>query len=238
MPKEKENEADIHRGHRERMKDRFISEGLDSFEPHLILELILYYAIPQKDTNPIAHRVLDHFDGSLMRVLDAPIEELTKIEGIGKNAAVLLKLFPEVCRRYLLESSKTGRVVNDSEDAAEQLLPMFFGRTVETVAIMCIDAKGKVIFCDTVFEGSVSAAAVSVRRIVEICVRYATTDVIMAHNHPGGVAVPSEQDLIITEKVAKALGTVDIRLRDHLIVSGSDWVSLASTPTLKNIFET
>jgi len=220
------------------MKDRFISEGLDSFEPHLILELILYYAIPQKDTNPIAHRVLDHFDGSLMRVLDAPIEELTKIEGIGKNAAVLLKLFPEVCRRYLLESSKTGRVVNDSEDAAEQLLPMFFGRTVETVAIMCIDAKGKVIFCDTVFEGSVSAAAVSVRRIVEICVRYATTDVIMAHNHPGGVAVPSEQDLIITEKVAKALGTVDIRLRDHLIVSGSDWVSLASTPTLKNIFET
>jgi DNA repair protein RadC len=238
VPKEKENEADIHRGHRERMKDRFISEGLDSFEPHLILELILYYAIPQKDTNPIAHRVLDHFDGSLMRVLDAPIEELTKIEGIGKNAAVLLKLFPEVCRRYLLESSKTGRVVNDSEDAAEQLLPMFFGRTVETVAIMCIDAKGKVIFCDTVFEGSVSAAAVSVRRIVEICVRYATTDVIMAHNHPGGVAVPSEQDLIITEKVAKALGTVDIRLRDHLIVSGSDWVSLASTPTLKNIFET
>lgn len=237
MTQHKDSDSAVHRGHRERMKDRFINEGLDNFEPHLILELILYYAIPQKDTNPIAHRVLDHFDGSLMRVLDAPIEELTQVEGIGKNAAVLLKLFPEVCRRYLLESSETGNVVKNSEDAAEQLLPMFFGRTVETVALMCLDAKGKVIYCDTVFEGSVSAAAVSVRRIVELCVRYATTDVIMAHNHPGGVAVPSEQDVLVTEKVARALGSVDIRLRDHLIVAGNDWVSLAATPTLRNIFD-
>lgn len=237
MTQHKDSDSAVHRGHRERMKDRFINEGLDNFEPHLILELILYYAIPQKDTNPIAHRVLDHFDGSLMRVLDAPIEELTQVEGIGKNAAVLLKLFPEVCRRYLLESSETGNVVKNSEDAAEQLLPMFFGRTVETVALMCLDAKGKVIYCDTVFKGSVSAAAVSVRRIVELCVRYATTDVIMAHNHPGGVAVPSEQDVLVTEKVARALGSVDIRLRDHLIVAGNDWVSLAATPTLRNIFD-
>lgn len=237
MTQHKDSDSAVHRGHRERMKDRFINEGLDNFEPHLILELILYYAIPQKDTNPIAHRVLDHFDGSLMRVLDAPIEELTQVEGIGKNAAVLLKLFPEVCRRYLLESSETGNVVKNSEDAAEQLLPMFFGRTVETVALMCLDAKGKVIYCDTVFEGSVSAAAVSVRRIVELCVRYATTDVIIAHNHPGGVAVPSEQDVLVTEKVARALGSVDIRLRDHLIVAGNDWVSLAATPTLRNIFD-
>jgi DNA repair protein RadC len=218
------------------MRDRFIKEGLDNFEPHLILELMLYYALPQKDTNLIAHALLDRFDGSFARVLDAPIEELMRVDGIGKNAAVLIKMFPEVCRRYLLESSERGTVVKTSEDAAKLLLPMFFGRNVELVALMCLDAKGKVVFCSDIFEGSVNAAAVSVRRIVEITVRYVTTDVIMAHNHPGGVAIPSEQDVMVTKKVSDALKTVGVRLLDHMIVAGNDWVSLAATPTLGDIF--
>ncbi|ADU27062.1 JAB domain-containing protein [Ethanoligenens harbinense] len=232
----KQKEGNAHEGHRERLKARFAAEGLDHFEPHVILEMILFYSLPRRDTNELSHRLLDAFGGSLSSVFDAPLEELQKVPGIGQNTAILLKLFPEVCRRYLMDLSDAGRIVRDSEDAAKYLLPFFMGRTAEIVALMCIDGKGKVLFCGQVFEGSVNAASVSVRRIVEIVVRYAATDVILAHNHPGGLAIPSEEDVHVTAQVADALRTVDIRLLDHLIIAGKDWVSLAATPTTGHLF--
>lgn len=235
MSSEKTDDG-MHEGHRERLKQRFLAEGLDNFEPHTILEMILFYSVPRRNTNPIAHRLLDYFGGSLMRVLDAPIEELCKVEGIGLNTATLIKLFPEVCRRYLMEMRETGQIIKSSKDAARCFVPMFIGRTNETVAVMCIDAKGKLLYCNPIFEGTVNAAAVGVRRFVEIAVRYAATDMIMAHNHPGGLAVPSEQDIEVTQRVADALKTVNIGLLDHLIIAGSDWVSLAATPTVSGMF--
>jgi len=233
--KEKDS-SKIHNGHRDRLKKRFINEGMDNFERHVILEMILNYAIPQKDTNPIAHSLLTQYDGSLSKVLDAPVEELMLVDGIGKNAAVLIKMFPEVCRRYLLDLNETGKIINSSQEVAKHVIPMFLCKTNEVVVIICLDGKGKIVFCNQVFEGSINAAAVSVRRIIEIAVRYATTDIIIAHNHPGGIAIPSEQDVLITEKISNALKIVGVRLLDHLIVAGSDWVSIASTPTLNEIF--
>jgi DNA repair protein RadC len=236
LPDSDNGDSQMHKGHRERLKKRFLSEGLDNFEPHAVLEMILFYSVPRKDTNPIAHRLFDYFGGSLMRVFDAPIEELVQVKGIGINTAVLIKMFPEVCRRYLIEMSETGQIIKSSKDAAKCFIPMFISRTNEIVGIMCIDAKGKLLCCNSIFEGSVNAAAISVRRFVEIAVRYAATDIIMAHNHPGGLAIPSEQDIIVTKKVSDALKTVNINLLDHIIISGNDWVSLAATPTLSDIF--
>jgi DNA repair protein RadC len=236
QPDSMNGDSQMHNGHRERLKKRFLAEGLDNFEPHAILEMILFYSVPRRDTNPIAHRLLDYFGGSLMCVFDAPIEELVKVEGIGINTATLIKLFPEVCRRYLMEMRETGQIIKSSKDAAKCFIPMFIGRTNEFVAIMCIDAKGKLLFCNNIFEGTVNAASVNIRRFVEIAVRYAATDIIMAHNHPGGLAIPSEQDISVTQKVSEALKTVNINLLDHIIVSGSDWVSLAATPTVSNLF--
>lgn len=218
------------------MRERFLREGLDHFEFHEILELILFYAVPRRDTNVLAHRLLGHFDGSFSHVLDAPVEELMRVEGIGRNAAILIKLFPEVCRRYLMELGDVGRVVKNSDEAAKCLIPFFIGKKCELVALMCLDNKGKVVYCGTAFEGSVNAAAVSVRRIVELAVRYSTANVILAHNHPGGVAVPSQEDIRVTERVARALQTVDITLLDHLIIADNDWVSLAMTPSMAGVF--
>lgn len=232
-----EKNAPAHSGHRQRLRARFAAEGLDHFEPHVILELVLFYAVPRRDTNELAHRLLDAFGGTLAGVLDAPLVELEKVPGVGYNAAVLLKLFPEVCRRYLLDMQQVGRVVAGSGDAARYLLPYFLGRTNEHVALICIDGKGKVVFCGDVFEGSIGAAAISVRRIVEIVVRCAGTDVILAHNHPGGVAVPSEEDVRVTAQVAAAMRTVGVRLLDHLIIADADWVSLAATPASAPLFE-
>lgn len=231
-----EHAHSLHEGHRDRLRERFITEGLDHFEPHVILELVLFYALPRRDTNPIAHDLLRRFGGSLSRVFDAPLEELMKVKGVTKNAAVLIKLFPEVCRRYLIDFNYDHMIVKNSSDAAKHLVPLFLGKTNESVALMCIDSKGKVLFCHEVFEGSVNAAFVSARRIVEVAVRYATTDVILAHNHPSGTAIPSEQDILATRQVAKALGSVEINLVDHLIVADHDWVSLAATPTLRDLF--
>jgi DNA repair protein radc len=227
---------DYHSGHRERLKKRFLSEGFAHFEPHSILEMILFYAVPRRDTNPIAHRLLDYFGGSLVRVFDAPIEELIKVEGVGQSAATLIKMFPEVCRRYLMELYDTGQIIKTSQDAAKCFIPHFIGRTNEHVAVMCIDAKGKLLFCNTILEGTVDSAPVGIRRFVEIAVRYDATDMIMAHNHPGGVAIPSQQDIAVTQKVAEALKTVNINLLDHIIVSGNDWVSLAATPSVNELF--
>lgn len=236
QPYNGKKDISMHAGHRERLKERFLAEGIDNFEPHSILEMIMFYSVPRRDTNPIAHRLLDYFGGSLIRVFDAPIEELMKVDGVGQNTAVLIKMFPEVCRRYLIEMRETGEIIKSSKDAAKSFVPMFIGRTNELVALICIDAKGKILFCNSIFEGTVNAAAVGVRRFVEIAVRYDATDMIMAHNHPGGTAIPSEQDIMVTKKVADALKTVNINLLDHIIVAGSDWVSLAATPTVSNLF--
>ncbi|HEX2939256.1 MAG TPA: DNA repair protein RadC [Ruminiclostridium sp.] len=236
IPESNINDTQIHIGHRERLKRRFLAEGLDNFEPHAVLEMILFYSVPRRDTNPIAHNLLKYFGGSLINVFDAPIEELMKVDGIGKNTATLIKLFPEVCRRYLIEMHDTGNIVKSSKDAAKCFVPLFIGRTNEIVAVMCLDSKGKILFCNSIFEGSINAVAVGVRRFVEIAVRYAATDMIMSHNHPGGMAIPSEQDILVTQKVSDALKTVNISLLDHIIVSGNDWVSLAATQSVSSIF--
>lgn len=236
LPERAEPGAQPHAGHRERLKERFLAEGIDHFESHNILELILFYAVPRRDTNELAHRLLAAFGGSLVRVLDAPVEELCRVDGVGRSTALLLKLFPEVCRRYLTELRGPGEIIGSSRDAAKNLIPLFFGRTGEMVVLLCLDAKGRVLFCNPVFEGTVNAAAVGVRRVVEIAVRYNATDLILAHNHPGGLAIPSEQDILVTKKVADALKTVGVSLLDHLIVADTDWVSLAATPTLRSLF--
>lgn len=230
------SEPKLHDGHRERLKKRFLTEGIDNFEPHSILEMILFYSVPRKDTNPLAHSLLNHFGGSLNMVFDAPIEELIKVDGISLNTATLIKLFPEVCRRYLLGMREKDDIIKSSADAAKCLVPMFFGKTNEMVAVICLDAKGKILFCNTIIEGSVNAAVVGIRRFVEIAVRYAATDMIMAHNHPGGLAIPSQQDINVTQKVVTALKTVNINLLDHLVVAGTDWVSMAATVGLKELF--
>lgn len=236
MSESDENDAKMHIGHRERLKKRFLAEGLDNFEPHAVLEMILFYSVPRRDTNPIAHNLLEYFGGSLINVFDAPIEELVRVDGIGINTATLIKLFPEVCRRYLMEMHETGNIVKSSKDAAKCFVPLFIGRTNELVAVMCIDSKGKVLFCNSIFEGSINAVEVGIRRFVEIAVRYDATDMIISHNHPGGMALPSEEDVLVTQKVSDALKTVGISLLDHIIVSGYDWVSLAATPSVSSMF--
>lgn len=219
----------IHKGHRERLKQRFLEEGLDNFTDVQVLELLLFYAIPQKDTNPIAHALIQHF-GSLSQVLDAPVEELKKVDGIKDNAATLLALVTHLCRYYQVDSAQRVEILNSLEACGSYLLPRFFGRTRETVFLLCLDAKCKVICCKEIGEGSVNAASISIRKIMETALNANATSVVLAHNHPSGLALPSEEDILTTKRLYAALQAVDIVLADHLVVADGDYVSMAQTP--------
>ena len=218
----------IHDGHRQRLKERFLEEGLDHFTEIQVLELLLFYAIPRKDTNPIAHALLDRF-GTLSQVLDAPVAELCKVPGVGENAATLLCLATSVGRYYLVNRISQTEILPTLDACADYLVPHFYGRNVETVFLLCLDAKCKVICCKEVGEGGVNSAGVSVRKIVETALAANATSVVLAHNHPSGVAIPSREDELTTQKIAVALRAVDIHLTDHIVVGDDDYVSMAQS---------
>ena len=218
----------IHDGHRERMKKRFLEEGLDSFTQIQALELLLFYCIPQKDTNPLAHALLDRF-GSLSQVLEAPVEELRKVPGVGDHTATFLHLITEAGRFYLVNRSSQEKILPTLESCAEFMLPFFFGRKVETVFLLCLDAKCKVLCCREIGEGSINAAGISVRRVVETALNAGATTVVLAHNHPSGLALPSTEDIQTTRRVAMALSAVEIQLADHIVVADGDYVSMVQS---------
>ena len=218
----------IHDGHRERMKKRFLEEGLDGFTQIQALELLLFYCIPQKDTNPLAHALLDRF-GSLSQVLEAPVEELRKVPGVGAHTAIFLHLITEAGRFYLVNRSSQESILPSLESCAEFMLPFFFGRKVETVFLLCLDAKCKVLCCKEIGEGSVNAAGISVRRVVETALNAGASTVVLAHNHPSGLALPSAEDIQTTRRVALALSAVEIHLADHIVVADGDYVSMVQS---------
>ncbi len=218
----------IHEGHRARLKNRFRQEGLDHFDELYVLELLLYYCIPRKDTNPIAHRLLDHF-GSITAVLDASAEELEKVEGVSKATSTFLSLITDVGRYYNTRKKKPGDILHKLDQCGDYLAPHFFGCSIEVVYLLCLDAKGKVLWCNKIGEGSINSASIPVRRVVEIALGVKATTVVLAHNHPSGLALPSADDVQTTYRIAAALNAVDVVLADHIVVSQDDYVSMVQS---------
>ena len=222
------SQKETHVGHRKRVKRRFREEGLDHFDEIHVLELLLFYCVPRQDTNPIAHRLIDHF-GSLSQVLDAPVQELEKVEGVSENVSTFLSLITAVRRYYSVNHTDKNGILLCVEDCGDYLLPYFYGRRNETVFLLCLDAKCKVICCREVGEGSVNSANIPIRRIVEMALGANATTVVLAHNHPSGLAVPSNDDIHTTHRVARALSAVDITLFDHIVVADDDYISLTQS---------
>lgn len=218
----------VHEGHRSRMKARYRDHGLDNFNDVNVLELLLFYAIPRKDTNELAHALLDHF-GSLDKVFEASVPELESVPGIGESAALLISLVPQITRRYMMAKGGCISTIASSVDAGNYLVPRLMFEKDEKALLLCLDAKKSVISCDSLGSGAVNAVNISVRKVVEIAVRNRASSVILAHNHPGGVALPSREDERITFEIASALKLVGIPLDDHIIVAGDDYVSFADS---------
>ena len=215
----------IHKDHRKRVKKRFLGEGLDHFDEVHALELLLFYADPRKDVNPLAHRLLERF-GGLHQVLTAPPEQLMAVEDVGEHTAILLALIKGISQKYLIGHEGPDVRLNTLEECGDYLHKHFVGRRDEVVMLLCLDAKRMPLCCRIVSEGSVNPAEVSVRKVVEAALSVNATTVMLAHNHPSGLAVPSMEDIITTRRMATALDAVGILLEDHIVVAGKEYVSL------------
>ncbi|MGI5962900.1 MAG: JAB domain-containing protein [Lawsonibacter sp.] len=214
-----------HTGHRKRVKEEFLARGLEGWPDHRVLELLLYYAIPQGDVNDLAHTLVEQF-GSLAGVLDASPDELRKVPGVGEHTLGLLKLLPAVGRRYLEGRGSFGEIVHSPEEAAEILAPYFYGARNELVYILCLDGKHKVLGVRKVSEGSIYAADINIRRIVEEAMGLRAAGLYLAHNHINNLAFPSAADWQATDTLRAALGGVGLELVDHLVFVDGDAVSL------------
>lgn len=215
-----------HEGHRARMRKQLKTSGMDSLSDVQVLEMLLYYAYARQDTNVIAHRLLERF-GSLSGVLEAPVQELMQVDGVGEQAAQLIALVPQLERRHLIDRSNVGRILNTNSKCGAFLVPYFHGEQEEVVYLLCLDAKCKLIDCVLVHRGGVNVAGIAVRNIVKAALNCNATSVVLAHNHTSGIALPSPEDRETTLVLKHALLAVGVTLADHIIVADDDFVSLA-----------
>ncbi len=220
-----------HSGHRARMREKYLKSGLDVFAPHEILELMLYYAIPYKNTNDIAKNLISRF-GSLDGVLDAPIDSLVEA-GLTENQAIYLKLFPDITRIYYRAKYDSDDGPIDFDNLPDYISRRFIGLTSqERVLLILLDVKGKEVFSGFINEGNFEATRLSVRSIVRLAMNYGAVTAILAHNHPSGVALPSKDDINTTLYLRDALSLVDVNLIDHFIVANEECISMAQSDFL------
>lgn len=223
----------IHAGHRQRLKERFWRESLASFTERETLELLLMYAIPQKDVSPLAAQLLARF-GSLSGVLEADRSALLSVDGVGENAATLLALMPQLMGRY--EQSRLGErpALTDPASTVRYAKTLFAGAQEERVFLICLDLSGRVLRAALLRRGTLDEVALYPREVVEQALQAHAHAVILAHNHPGGTPYHSSADVETTRRVVDALGIVGIRALDHVIISGGAAYSMASGGLIEN----
>ena len=212
-------------GHRERIREKFASVGLDSFLDHEILELLLTYTVARKDTKPIAWALLKHF-GSLAAVLDAEPNELEKIEGIGKNSALFLKLIRAVFKKYTLDEVKENTIRRTPQQVLAYCRASLSDKTEECLEVIFLSVRNTVMSTQLVASGLIDRVAVSPRKIVECALAAKAAALILVHNHPSGDASPSLEDISLTRDVIRAAALFGISVHDHIIIGKGSHYSL------------
>ncbi len=233
---DKKEVKNIHSGHRQRMRDKALNHGFDSFEQHELLEMLLYSTVPQKDTNPIAHDLINAF-GSFHAVFEAPAEELMKVKGMTKTSAFLLKMIPEISSEYVYDkvSSKTI-LVNASAKAYEYIAPKFIGEVNEVAYALFMNTAGKLLACEILDRGTLNSANIDSRKLVTLCLRHNAAQIIVCHNHPSGDSTPSSSDMITTKSIRVAVNSVNVRFLDHLIITDEGYTAMREMPQYAHLF--
>lgn len=209
----------MHSGHRDRMRERFRTGGEDSFAAHELLEMLLYSAVPRKDTNALSHRLLDAF-GSLRGVLFASEEALCDVEGMSPSAAFFLVTCGATLRRSLRQAHE-AIVIRNATQMCEYAASYLFGYEVEKLLCICLDAGGRVVAAKILSSGTPSSVMVHVQHIASFALARHAHAVIIAHNHPSDNITPSKEDVFLTQSVQSAMEGIGVEFVDHLIVSGT-----------------
>ncbi|MBE6639852.1 MAG: DNA repair protein RadC [Ruminococcaceae bacterium] len=221
----KTNQSTPHAGHRARMKQRFLQEGFQNFQDHEILEFLLFYSIARQNTNELGHMLLDRF-GSFHRAFDAPLSELLKLDGIGEHSAILLKIIPEICRRYRISKLENTTNMQSLDTAGEFLIEHYMPLQYEQVSMILLDNRQNMISFETIHNGSVNSSDINIRRIVEIAFTKGAASLILAHNHPNGKLIPSDADITTTKFLKNAFAAIDLKLREHILVAEGKFLPL------------
>ncbi len=225
-------DAKMHIGRRQRVRERFLHEGLAAFADHEVLELLLFYAIPRGDTNELAHRLITRF-GRLSAVFDARVGDLIKVPGIGQKTAILIHSMPAMMRRYHGDRvMRDAPILNSAEAVSNYLRPLMAGRTREVFYVLCLDSRLRVKFPAQISEGTVKDAYVHPRVVVEAALAHHASAVVLAHNHPSGHLQPSQADHNLTGQLVRALSVIDINVLDHVIIADDESYSFAEMGVL------
>ena len=234
--KKERDKNTLHIGHRDRVRRRFVNEGIASFDDHIALEMLLYYSIPQKDTNELAHELLNHF-GSLAGVFDASVESLESVKGVGRNTAVLIKLIPAMYSKYLESKCPKEKIILDSsEKSGEYFVSQLLCYANEVLVASFLDSQLCVKNTVVVSEGTSSKLAIPYRKIVNYALNYNTPNIIIAHNHPSGIAAPSTDDIDAVRQLNQTLNKLNLKLRDSIIVAGNNYYSMAEHSKFRHLF--
>lgn len=229
-------ENNPHKGHRERVREEFLASGFsNATPPHKILEMLLFYSIPRKDTNEIAHALLDKF-GSFDAVFKASVYELTQVKGVSEYTAALIKLILPICRKYMESHHETQDIPRTMDYVCDYLMNKYIGFTDEVFALTTFNNKGGIIAFDILSKGDISSVGVSSRNVVQKVIERKASAAVISHNHPNGKAFPSNEDVAITIRIYDALAHIDVKLFDHIIISEDDCVSMTQSQKYHHIF--
>lgn len=230
---EKQN---LNAGHRDRMREELMKAGPEALPDYKILEMLLFYGIPRKDTRLIAKTLLNTF-GSISGVLEADVTDLKNVTGMTTNAACLIKLVLPLAKRYTDSKADKAGYLHSFEEIGEFVAAQFFTVSNERAILICMDRAGKVLSVKVLAEGDFDSAGISIRTIIGHILQTGATSVALAHNHPSGIALPSAEDVCVTRQIKDALKVVSVNFVDHVIVSGNDYVSMAQSEEFSDIFK-
>lgn len=216
-----------HDKHRERLKNRFLNSP-DSLEDHELLELLLFYAIPRKNTNDTAHYLLNRF-GSVKGVFDANYDALLTIDGIGNNSALYIKILAKLISKYELSDAKSIELLKSPEMLAHFLKNLFIGTQNECTFLLLFDNAKKLLLCEKICEGFSTETTVSLRKIASLGISSNAASAILVHNHPNGKAFPSGEDISSTNRIKHILEAFGIILMEHFIVAEDNCVPIINT---------
>ena len=228
------NSNNLNSGHRKRLRSKFLHGNGKALHDYEKLELLLTYSIPRRDVKPLAKQLLIRF-GSIQNIMNATVEELTEIKGISENSAALILLVKELCTVYLEEKLIGKNIIRNLSDAVNFARMKIGGYHKETYMVILLDARNGIIHYECFTQGTINHTTIYTREIIELALKHHAASIILIHNHPTGIVMPSAEDLNATVKIIKALKPMDIELFDHIIVSASDFYSMAAKGDLPKI---
>lgn len=214
----------IHDGHRDRLREKILAVGIKGLQQHEVLEYLLFAFIPRKDTNAIAHELINTF-GSFSSVLTTDVDRLVTVKGMTRNAAVFLNTLPSILQVYTDDSDKERQNLSGRGIAREFMKNQVFGQGLEHVVVVALDARDNFIRMERMSSGTGAEVLLPIRDIMDFALRTSACSILIAHNHPSGDIKPSSQDLKLTMELGQLLARINVVLQDHFIFSDKKYYS-------------